>query len=175
MHKVKEVRLGKDIIFDSHIMVLISEDKSGDVVFFPIWIGPFEGECLKLAMSDEKSNRPTTYDTMVTIISELDASFMKVTITEMKKNTFYASLEILSPVRVPFKLDIRPSDAVNIALRCGINIYISDKVIKQSINIEAIENFRKLMESNKREDESLLPKVSNKINIDKINPKDFDV
>ena len=84
-------KLGIDLL--THDPVIILKDESNSR-YLPILIGPFEATAIALALEGSKVPRPLSHDIMVSIIEELGATVKSVNITEIKNNTFYATITL---------------------------------------------------------------------------------
>ena len=62
---------------------------------------------------------------------ELNAQVAKITVTELRDNTFYALITLRSEVS-EFDVDSRPSDAIALAVRANAPIFAADQVIEDS-------------------------------------------
>ena len=62
---------------------------------------------------------------------ELDVECTRVAVTELRENTFYASISLRVNGR-ELEIDSRPSDALALAVRAGAPIYAADEVIAES-------------------------------------------
>ena len=123
-------KLGIDLL--THDPVIILKDESNSR-YLPILIGPFEATAIALALEGSKVPRPLSHDIMVSIIEELGATVKSVNITEIKNNTFYATIT-LERDNQTFDIDSRPSDGIALALRTKAPIYIADHIlIEESI------------------------------------------
>ena len=65
------------------------------------------------------------------MLGELDVECTRVSVTELRENTFYASISLRVNGR-ELEIDSRPSDALALAVRAGAPIYAADEVIKES-------------------------------------------
>ena len=123
-------KLGIDLL--THDPVIILKDESNSR-YLPILIGPFEATAIALALEGSKVPRPLSHDLMVAIIEELGAIVKSVNITDIKSNTFYATIVIEKDDK-KFEIDSRPSDGIALALRTKAPIYIADHIlIEESI------------------------------------------
>lgn len=123
-------KLGIDLL--THDPVIILKDESNSR-YLPILIGPFEATAIALALEGSKVPRPLSHDIMVSIIEELGATVKSVNITEIKNNTFYATIT-LERDNQTFDIDSRPSDGIALALRTKAPIYVADHIlIEESI------------------------------------------
>jgi len=93
----------------------------------PIIIGAFEAQSIALEMEGIKPPRPLTHDLMKSIIDTLGGALNDVTINELKDGTFYARLGMDTQ-----EIDSRPSDAIALAVRYGVPIFVSDKVMEEA-------------------------------------------
>jgi hypothetical protein len=75
--------------------------------------------------------RPMTHDLFTDVISELQGEIVKVEVTELRENTFYARITIVQDGR-EVEIDSRPSDAIALAVRCDARIFASEDVIAES-------------------------------------------
>ncbi len=99
--------------------------------FLPIWIGHPEAAAILMKLQGATAPRPMTHDLINDMLSEMDASCTRVTVTEIKDNTFYASITLSSNGQ-EIDVDSRPSDAIAIAVRTNAPIFVSDEVISES-------------------------------------------
>ena len=91
---------------------------------------------------------------MTDILGQLDAQIIRVTVTELRDNTFYAAITILQDGS-EIEIDSRPSDAIALAVRAEAPIFADDTVIEESaiefegedVNEEEIvEEFRSFLD-----------------------------
>jgi RNA polymerase sigma-70 factor (ECF subfamily) len=101
---------------------------------FPVIIGRREGEALQIALGRRPAEpQPLLYDVMLAAARHFGMNVQVVRITELKKGTFYARIELATPDG-SVSLDARPSDAINLAVRAGVNMQVVRGVTDQSIN-----------------------------------------
>jgi bifunctional DNase/RNase len=93
----------------------------------PIIIGAFEAQSIALEMEGIKPPRPLTHDLMKSIIDVLGGGLNDVYISELKDGTFYARLSVDTQ-----EIDSRPSDAIALAVRFGVPIFVADKVMEEA-------------------------------------------
>ena len=89
----------------------------------PIFIGAPEAHSIAQALGDGNFPRPLTHDLFKAGLDELGAEVVRAVITEAQEGTFFARL-VISRDGEEFELDSRPSDALNMALRCQAPIFI---------------------------------------------------
>ena len=94
----------------------------------PIIIGGFEAQAIALEMEGIKPPRPLTHDLVKTLVEALSGAIAEVGITELKEGTFYASLTLTDGQEI----DSRPSDAIALAIRFGVPIYVDEAVMAEA-------------------------------------------
>jgi len=99
--------------------------------FLPIWIGHPEAAAILMKLQGATAPRPLTHDLLVSILGELEADVVRVTVTELRENTFYASITLMHD-GAEIEIDSRSSDAIAVAVRAQAPIYAADAVIEES-------------------------------------------
>jgi len=116
-------------------LVLLADHEEKMVL--PISIGPFEAQSIALVMQGEMPPRPITHDLLKTLCESLGGTLQKIIITDIIDNTYYAELYIQHNGST-IVLDSRPSDAIALALRCGVSIFIAMKMVEFTYNYQDI-------------------------------------
>jgi bifunctional DNase/RNase len=93
----------------------------------PIIIGQAEAQSIALEMEGIKPPRPLTHDLMKNIITAFGAELSDVYIDELRDGTFHAKLNIESQ-----QIDSRPSDAIALAVRYGVQIFVASAVMEEA-------------------------------------------
>ena len=128
--------------------------------FLPIWIGHPEAAAILMKLQDATPPRPLTHDLLVNILGELDAEIVRVTVTELRDNTFHASITVAQN-GTEVEIDSRSSDAIAVAVRTSAPIFAADSVIEESaiefdgeeVNEEEIvDEFKRFLEVVSAED-----------------------
>jgi bifunctional DNase/RNase len=128
--------------------------------FLPIWIGHPEAAAILMKLQGATAPRPLTHDLLVNILGELEVEVVRVTVTELRENTFYASITIRQDGS-ELEIDSRSSDAIAVAVRAQVPIFAADAVIEESaiefegdeVNEEEIvDEFKRFLESVSAED-----------------------
>ena len=99
--------------------------------FLPIWIGHPEAAAILMKLQGATAPRPLTHDLLVNILGELEVEVVRVTVTELRENTFYASITIQQD-GTEIEIDSRSSDAIAVAVRAQAPIFAADEVIEES-------------------------------------------
>lgn len=114
----------------------------------PIIIGAAEAQSIALEMEGIKPPRPLTHDLIKNIIAAFGAELSEVIIDELKDGTFYAKLSVDSQL-----IDSRPSDAIALAVRYGVQIFVATAVMDEASFLpeEEEEEEQQSMQSSKKE------------------------
>lgn len=110
---------------DSQVVILQDESKANTL---PIWVGVAEGTAIRLAMEGVIPPRPLSHDLIRNLTEHLGLKISKVVVTDVKNNTYYASI-YLSSKQSELTVDSRPSDAIALALRTSSPIYAAQDVL----------------------------------------------
>ena len=147
-----------DMVGKQPIVLLKTVDSNK---FLPIWIGHPEAASILMKLQGATTPRPMTHDLLWEMLGELDVKCTQVAVTELRENTFFASITLSVNGR-ELEIDSRPSDAIAIAVRSGAPIFAAEDVIAES----AIEFEHELEES-----EDVVEKF--KEFLDQVSPEDF--
>jgi uncharacterized protein len=129
--------------------------------YLPIWIGHPEAAAILTKLQGATVPRPLTHDLLVNILGELDVEIVRVTVTELRENTFHASITIVQNGN-EVEIDSRSSDAIAVAVRAHAPIFAADDVIEES----AIE-----MEGDEVNEEEIVDEF--KRFLDRVSAEDF--
>ena len=77
--------------------------------FLPIWIGHPEAAAILMKLQGASTPRPMTHDLLSDMLGELEVECTRVSVTELRENTFYASISLRANGR-ELEIDSRPSD-----------------------------------------------------------------
>jgi bifunctional DNase/RNase len=132
--------------------------------FLPIWIGHAEAAAILMKLQGADSPRPMTHDLLKDVLGQLQADIARITVTELRENTFYAmiTLKLEESGDGVIEIDSRPSDALALAVRSDAPIFAADEVIEES----GIE-----FEHEPEDNEDVVDKF--KEFLDEVSPEDF--
>ena len=134
--------------------------------FLPIWIGHPEAAAILMKLQSATTPRPMTHDLVTDMLDQLGAQVIRITVTELRENTFYAQITVQQDGS-EVEIDSRPSDAIALAIRAEAPIFAADEVIEES----AIE-----FEGDEINQEDLEKEVSKfKQFLDHVSPDEFAV
>jgi bifunctional DNase/RNase len=98
--------------------------------YLPIWIGPFEADAITIELQGVEVQRPLTHDLLKAVIASLGAKVERVAITELRNDTFFAQITLQVDGR-RMEVDSRPSDAIALAVRSRVPVFVSEEVMAQ--------------------------------------------
>lgn len=110
--------------------VVILKEKHADR-YLPIWIGPAEADAIAVKLQDLSVPRPLTHDLLSTIIDTLGGSVEHILVNDLQNDTFYAKITIQTNGSSK-EIDCRPSDAVALAVRVQVPIYVDESVLEKA-------------------------------------------
>jgi hypothetical protein len=128
--------------------------------FLPIWIGHPEAAAILMKLQGAATPRPMTHDLFTDILGQLEARVVKIAVTELRENTFYALITV-AVNGTEIEIDSRPSDAIALAVRSGAPIFAAEAVIEESAiefeqedvdQEEVVEEFKKFLDEVRPED-----------------------
>src|ERR1700751_1272485 len=107
MHEMHIYGVSFDIVGKQPIVLLKTADGNK---FLPIWIGHSEAAAILMKLQDASTPRPMTHDRLTEMLAQLEARVIRITVTELRDSTFYASITIQQN-GTEIEVDSRPSDA----------------------------------------------------------------
>ena len=110
--------------------VVILKEKDSDR-YLPIWIGPAEADAIAVKLQDLSVPRPLTHDLLRTVIDSLGASVQHILVSDLQNDTFFAKISLQSN-GTSQEIDCRPSDAVALAVRAQVPIYVEESVLDKA-------------------------------------------
>lgn len=112
---------------DEKALIMLLQEKDG-ARKLPVMIGPFEAQAIVVAKQNIHFDRPATHDIFKLFAEACNTPLLHAKIYKIKEGTFYSYL-LFAKEDGEFKLDVRTSDAVAIAMRFGAPIYIDDELL----------------------------------------------
>lgn len=105
--------------------------------YLPIWIGPAEADAIAMALEGQQPQRPMTHDLALRMLAPFEIHVQQVVVNNLTDNTFFADLTLTQGDRQHI-VDARPSDAIALAVRSGVPIYVTSEVMaKAGITFES--------------------------------------
>ena len=131
----------------------------------PIIIGMFEAQAIAIEIESITPNRPMTHDLFKSFAYHFDFQVKEILISDLKEGIFFAKL-ICDKEGKSVEIDSRPSDAIAIGLRFGIDIFTTDQILNEAavvISEEGEEEDMDLMRKIKKSTEVVKNKPSSKL------------
>jgi bifunctional DNase/RNase len=128
--------------------------------FLPIWIGHPEAAAILMKLQGASTPRPMTHDLVTDMLEKLEARVVRIAVTELRENTFYAVVTV-AVNGSEIEIDSRPSDAIALAVRSDAPIFADESVIEESAiefehedvnEEEVVEEFKKFLDEVRPED-----------------------
>ena len=96
----------------------------------PIWIGSAEASAIIRKIEDIPSTRPYTHDLFIDIARQSEYKITKVEINDVNDQTYFSTVYMYNEkLQKELQIDSRPSDAIAIALRAEVPIYVTSNVL----------------------------------------------
>ncbi len=96
----------------------------------PIWIGSAEASAIIRKIENITSTRPMTHDLFISIAQQSEFEITKVEINDVDDQTYFSTIFMYNKeLNKTIEIDSRPSDAIAIALRAEVPIYVTDNVL----------------------------------------------
>ena len=111
--------------------VILLQEQGGSQRRLPIWIGAHEARSISMGMESVTPPRPNSHDLIRNLVEGMKARLERVIVTELKGGTYYAVLELEVDGRT-VTVDSRPSDAIAVATRMGVDVYATERVLRQA-------------------------------------------
>ena len=122
------VRVGSVGVDRFNAPVVILEEQDGERML-PIWIGVAEAGSIAAHLQQKPPPRPNFHDLAKRLIQSVDAKLVRVVVTELREGTYYATLALRANGRV-VEIDVRPSDAIAVAVRLDAPILVRESLFE---------------------------------------------
>lgn len=116
-------------VSDHRAHVLMLKEKGGWRRII-VALGLLEAQAIAFAMRDVKTERPLTHDLFGVFMDEFGITMEYVLINDISDGTFRAHLHCVQNDEVR-DVDARTSDAVALALRAGVPIFIEEELLNR--------------------------------------------
>ena len=118
------------VSLENYQRVVILKQKEGDR-YLLIWIGTHEAEAIAVRLQDVQVPRPLTHDLLHNAIKDLGGTIEKITVSGLENDTYFAQIGVRVGEKV-VSIDSRPSDALAIAVRAKVPIFVEDEVMEKA-------------------------------------------
>ena len=122
---VKDLKSSKIKGFDN--LVLLEADGSRAL---NISIQSSVADSIAIIMDNICAQRPIIYDTFKQVLQDFSLQLQEIEINKFFEGSFYATASIFDGKNAR-KFDVRPSDAINLALRCDCPIFATKEILDE--------------------------------------------
>jgi bifunctional DNase/RNase len=99
--------------------------------FVPIWVGPYEAEAITVALQEIEMIRPLTHDLLKNLFGTFNAKVKRVEIVALREEIFFGNI-VAEANGEEVNIDSRPSDAIALAVRAHVPIYVHQSVLDEA-------------------------------------------
>lgn len=94
----------------------------------PILIGSAEATAIAMHLQGVVPPRPLTHDLFRDVIAAVGRTLTQIRVVDFREGTFYGELVFDNGITV----SARPSDAVALAVRCQVPVYVAEAVLDEA-------------------------------------------
>jgi bifunctional DNase/RNase len=116
------------LISQNRVVVLKETDSER---YLPIWIGPFEADAITIGLQGVDIPRPLTHDLLKDVIDKLGGDISHIFVNDLHDDTFFARI-VMDVDGRHAEIDARPSDAIALAVRARVPIFIAESVMERA-------------------------------------------
>ncbi|HET7091524.1 MAG TPA: bifunctional nuclease family protein [Anaerolineae bacterium] len=150
--------------------VVILKDLESDR-YLPIWIGPCEAESITIELQGVAVARPLTHDLLKTVVINLGGKVSQVVVNDLRNDTFYARI-LLSVNGRQMEIDARPSDAIALAVRARVPIYVAEAVMEAASIVPEEDMDAERADTDARLSQSPFGDLIDNLDLDDLGPED---
>lgn len=100
----------------------------------PIWIGSAEASSIIRKIENIPSSRPMTHDLFLDFSLQTGFEIQKVEINDVDDQTYFSTIYLYNEeLKKEVQIDARPSDAIAIAIRADVPIYVTVNVLASGV------------------------------------------
>lgn len=116
------------LLTQNRVVVLRESDSRR---YLPIWIGQSEADAISFVLQSLTPSRPMTHDLLNTVFQQLNVQIEHVVINDIQDTTFFARI-VATTATGSIEVDARSSDAIALALRADVPIFVAPHVFDQA-------------------------------------------
>lgn len=124
-----EAKVNGLFLTQSQTSGVILKELDGDRTL-PIIIGEFEAHSIAMGLENVIAPRPMTHDLFFNMLDSMDAQIERIIINDLRDNTYYAIIQVSRRSKI-YEVDARPSDAIALAVRQNIQIFVEEEVMRK--------------------------------------------
>lgn len=127
-----EMKLRSIKINDTGDRQYITLGEEGGDRSLTIVIGYNEVQAIHRFVNEIEMQRPMTHDLMVALLKGTGTEAERISVTELKEGTFYATIRLKRQDGTAVEVDARPSDAIALATALKCPIFVAEDVIRDA-------------------------------------------
>ncbi len=108
------------------IVILVNREKK---VVFPLLIGPFEANAIAMELKGLSPTRPIAHDVIANLFKRHRYTMLCLEIYDVYDDIYLARIVYRKGLR-RYRIDVRPSDGIAIALRMNAPIMLNERVLE---------------------------------------------
>lgn len=120
--------LVKILIHEKRDQQLIHLKEKGGERGFPIVIGMNEAYEIHRKIQGPKPVRPMTHDLLGALLRATGSEIQRIVVSDLRENTFYATIHLRLATGEITEVDSRPSDAIALAVQFQTPIFVDEDV-----------------------------------------------
>ena len=121
--------VGTSMNNNAPVVILKGKDENKGIL--PIGIGLMEAYAIHLGLDNKETPRPLTHELLSNILTNFEIEVVQVEVTALKNQTFYGAIKLKQSEETKV-IDSRSSDAIALALRKDVPIFIEEEVAEES-------------------------------------------
>lgn len=110
---------------------LVALEQGGGEEILPIFVSRSQAKSIQLGLSGKEPPRPLTHDIFLQVIEDQNLEVESVAVDDLLERTFTAELRLTRDDRI-FPYDVRPSDAIALAVRGDADIFVAKAVMDRA-------------------------------------------
>ena len=122
------------VVSNRHQYYVLVLKEQGKDRYLHIWTGPCEGTEIDSHRKGIQHSRPLTFDLMKTLIDLSNLQVDHITINKVQGRLYFGTIALSRGDRKSkfAEIDCRPSDAINLAIRMDVPIFVSADVMDKA-------------------------------------------
>ena len=112
--------------------VIVLKEMNGDRTL-PVAVGPLEASAIAIESLNVMPEKPLTIDLVKLLMEQLGGSLKRVVISDVVDHSLQARIDVRSSTGMCL-VECRPCDAIALAIRCGVDIFIDDDVLESAVS-----------------------------------------
>jgi hypothetical protein len=121
------VRVKRVLVIEETPAILLLDETERRYLL--VYVDYFMAEAIQLGLRGQPFERPLTHDLIGILLGQLDARVTRVSITGLKRNTYFAMISLMANGQSK-EIDARPSDALAIAVRIKAPIRVAQELLR---------------------------------------------